>query len=151
MAQDIKMNNLGGRPVEFGSAQRQQLLDLLAGGIGNDKACQEVGICRATLYRTLSREPEFRERYDSAKLGAVDALVDAAEDLACQALHAQTGTQVAGIAVTIKFLLWKAGRLVPRRWGKKTSVHVTSIVSHTDTEMAKRLAFLEALGSPSSS
>jgi len=139
-----------GRPVEFGLAEKEHLLDLIANGAGNDKACREVGICRATLYRTLSRDPAFSEAYDAAKRGAVDAIVDHCEELAERALHAQTGAEVAGIALAIKFGMWRAGRIAPRRWGDRADVHITTTVSMDETEMAKRVAFLEALRGSSS-
>ena len=145
MMNDTLTIDQGGRPSEFGPDGREHLLELLAGGMGNDKACREVGICRATLYRTLSRDPDFCAAYDAAKRGAVDALVDEGEELAERALHAQTGVEVAGIALRIKFLWWKAGRIAPRRWGDRAEVHITTSVSDDPQEAAKRLAFLEAL------
>ncbi len=135
----------GGRPVEFGPEEKEHLLDLIAGGAGNDRACREVGICRATLYRTLSRDPAFSEAYDAAKRGAVDAIVDHCEELAERAEHAETGAEVAGIALAIKFGMWRAGRIAPRRWGDRAEVHITTQVSMDETEIAKRVAFLEAL------
>lgn len=145
MVTELKEIDQGGRPIEFGPEQREHLLELLAGGVGNDRACREVGICRATLYRTLARDPAFGEAYDAAKRGAVDALVDEAEELAERALHAKTGVEVAGIALMIKFLWWKASRLALRRWGDRAEVHITASVSDDPQDMAKRVAFLEAL------
>lgn len=104
-----------------------------------------VGLPHQNFYLTLSRDPEFRERYERAKAVAVDALVDEGEHASTQALTAESGAQVAGIKVYADYKKWMASRLAPQRWGEKSSVHVTGTISDDPQEMAKRVAFLEAL------
>ena len=93
----------------------------------------------------LSRDPEFRERYEIAKAAAVDALIDRAEEAAEQALNAESGARVAGIKVYIEHLWRKASRIAPQKWGERPSVAVVVNDVYDDQEMAKRLAFLNAL------
>lgn len=135
----------GGRPIEFGPRQRKRLLALLTGGMGNDTACRKVGICRATLYRTAQLDPAFADAYEAAKRFASDALVEEADALAHQALHATSGVEVAALSLKIKFLWWKAERIAPQRWGRKAKVHAAPRPTGDETDLAKRLAFLEAL------
>ena len=104
-----------------------------------------LGVQPSGLYLTLSRDPEGRERYERAKSAAVDALVDAGEQATAQALTAESGAQVAGIKVFADYKFKMASRLAPQRWGEKSSVHVTGQISDDPQEMAKRVAFLQAL------
>jgi hypothetical protein len=135
-----------GRPPTLSADDKDLLLEAIAGGMSNTKACRSLGIESSTFYLTLGREPDFMERYQAAKAGAVDAVVDEAEEAAERAQTAETGAQVAGIKVFTDFKKWQAARLAPQRWGEKASVHITGQIATDDQEMAKRVAFLEALG-----
>lgn len=137
--------NPRGRPPALSADTKDLLLEYIAGGMSNTEACRMMRIEPSTFYLTLNREPDFMEKYQAAKAGAVDAVVDEAEDAARKAQTAQSGAEVAGIKVFTDFKKWQAARLAPNRWGEKASVHVTGTVSTDETEMAKRVAFLEAL------
>jgi hypothetical protein len=134
-----------GRPPTLSADDKDLLLEYIASGMSNSKACRMMRIEPSTFYLTLGREPEFMERYQAAKAGAVDAFVDEAEEAAERAQTAETGAQVAGIKVFTDFKKWQAARLAPQRWGEKSSVHVTGQISDDPQEMAKRVAFLQAL------
>jgi hypothetical protein len=134
-----------GRPTVFTPDVKDLILEHIEAGLSNHEACRMVGHPHQNFYLTLSRDPEFRERYERAKAGAVDALADEGERVAAQALTAETGAQVAGIKVYADYKKWMASRLAPQRWGEKSSVHVTGQISDDPQEMAKRVAFLQAL------
>ena len=134
-----------GRPPTLSADDKDLLLEAIASGLSNQKACRSLGIEPSTFYLTLGREPDFMERYQAAKAGAVDAFVDEAEEAAQEARRAENGHQVAGAKVFADFKKWQAARLAPQRWGEKASVHVTGAIVTDDQEMAKRVAFLEAL------
>lgn len=134
-----------GRPTVFSADTKDLLLDYIEAGHSNHEACRMLGVQPSGLYLTLSRDPEFRERYERAKASAVDALVDAGEQATAQALTAESGAQVAGIKVFADYKFKMASRLAPQRWGEKSSVHVTGQISDDPQEMAKRVAFLQAL------
>lgn len=53
-----------------------------------------------------------------------------------------------GIKVFTDFKKWQAARLAPQRWGEKSNVTITTAISDDPVEMAKRVAFLEALQGP---
>lgn len=142
-----KLVNKGGRPVEFGATMKAQVLDLLMAGKSNGEACEAVGISRDTLHRTIAQDAEFREAYQHAKVLSVDTLIDEADRLAELALKAETGAQAAGIKIALDHTWRKAARIAPQRWGERPSVAVVVNEISSDAEMAKRLAFLEALGS----
>jgi hypothetical protein len=137
--------NRVGRPPTLSADDKDLLLDYIAGGMSNSKACRMMHIEPSTFYLTLGREPEFMERYQAAKAGAVDAIVDAADDEAEKTLGAENGTQVAAAKVFIDHKWRMASRLAPNRWGEKATVTVNSQVSDDPQELAKRLAFLQAL------
>ena len=137
--------NQGGRPVIFNAEMKDRFLERLSSGLSNAEACAATGIARPTLHLHLSRDPEFRERYEIAKAAAVDALIDRAEEAAEQALNAESGARVAGIKVYIEHLWRKASRIAPQKWGERPSVAVVVNDVYDDQEMAKRLAFLNAL------
>jgi hypothetical protein len=134
-----------GRPTVFTPDAKDLILEYIEAGHSNHEACRMVGVDASNLYLTISRDPEFRERYERAKAGAVDALADEGERVAAQALTAETGAQVAGIKVYADYKKWMASRLAPQRWGERSSVHVTGQISDDPQEMAKRVAFLQAL------
>ena len=121
------------------------LLEAIAIGLTTRRACQTLGVETQTFYLALGRDAEYRERYEAAKAACVDALVDDGEEAAEKALTADNGAQVAGIKVFSDYKKWMASRLAPQRWGEKASVHVTGQVIMDETEMAKRVAFLEML------
>lgn len=135
-----------GRPTVFTPDTKDLILEYIEAGHSNHEACRMVGHPHQNFYLTLSRDPEFRERYERAKSAAVDALVDVGEQATAQALTAESGAQVAGIKVFADYKFKMASRLAPQRWGEKSSVHVTGQISDDPQEMAKRVAFLEALG-----
>lgn len=137
--------NPRGRPPALSADDKDLLLEAIASGASNTKACRDLGIEPSTFYLTLNREPDFMEKYQAAKAGAVDAIVDEAQEAARDARKAQSGAEVAGIKVFVDTQKWVAARLAPNRWGEKASVTVTSQVSDDTTEMAKRVAFLEAM------
>jgi hypothetical protein len=141
----LMASNKVGRPTVFTPDCKDLILEYIEAGMPNDEACQMVGVDASNLYLTQSRDPEFRERYERAKAAAVDAAVDAAEREAKKVLTAENGTQVAAAKVFIDHKWKMASRLAPQRWGEKASITVSSQVSDDPQELAKRLAFLQAL------
>jgi hypothetical protein len=138
-------SNKVGRPTVFTPDAKDLILEYIEAGYSNTAACQMVGVDVSNLYLTISRDPSFRERYDAAKLAAVDALVDEAHEAAREARRSQNGTEVAGAKLFVDTQKWAAARLAPNRWGEKASITVNSQVSDDPQELAKRLAFLQAL------
>jgi hypothetical protein len=134
-----------GRPTVMTPDTKDLLLEALESGLPVRKACRSVGIDPEGFYLALSRDPEFNERYERAKALAVDAIVHDAEDQAEKALAAENGTQVAAAKVYIDHKWRMASRIAPQKWGEKASVHVTGQISDDPQELAKRLAFLQAL------
>lgn len=137
--------NQGGRPVIFDDAMKTDFLEHLASGLSNGEACSKVGISRPALHWHLSRDQDFREAYEAAKAAAVDALIDRAEEAAEKAMNAESGAQVAGIKVFVDHCWRKASRIAPHRWGERPAVAVVVNEVMSEQEMAKRVAFLEAL------
>jgi hypothetical protein len=134
-----------GRPTVFTADTKDLILEYIESGMSNPEACRMLGVQPSGLYLTLSRDPDFRERYEQAKAAGVDAIVDEAEQAAHEARRAESGHQVAGAKVFADFKKWQAARLAPNRWGEKAQVHITGQIQADDQEMAKRVAFLEAL------
>jgi hypothetical protein len=134
-----------GRPTVMTPDTKDLLLEALESGLPVRKACRSVGIDPEGFYLTLSRDPEFNERYERAKALAVDAIVHDAEDQAEKALQSENGTQVAAAKVYIDHKWRMASRIAPQKWGEKASINVTGAISDDPQELAKRLAFLQAL------
>lgn len=134
-----------GRPTVFTPDTKDLILEYIEAGMSNSAACRMVGVDASNLYLTISRDPDFREKYEAAKAAAVDAMVDEAEEAASEARRAESGHQVAGAKVFADFKKWQAARLAPNRWGERSNIHVTGAISDDPQEMAKRVAFLEAL------
>jgi hypothetical protein len=134
-----------GRPTVMTPDTKDLLLEAIESGMSNRAACATLGVEPQTLYLTLSRDPDFFDRYQAVKAVAVDAMVDEAEEAAQDARRAENGHQVAGAKVFADFKKWQAARLAPQRWGDKSTMTLTTQLDSSDQEMAKRIAFLEAL------
>ena len=139
-----------GRPSVLTPEVQEELLDLIGSGVPNIEACARVEIDPATLYYNIRKNPEFYHSYDQAKKAAVDALVDRARAEAQAAKRAENGAQVQGHKLAWDHEWREAQRLAPQRWGEKAQVELTGNVSTNDPlDIAKRLAFIEALGQAS--
>lgn len=139
-----------GRPPAMSAEQRDDVLDLIASGMPNLEACTRLEIEPRTLYNTIARDQDFFQRYDQAKKAAVDALVDRARAEAQAAKRAENGAQVQGHKLAWDHEWREAQRLAPHRWGEKAQVELSGNVSTNDPlDIAKRLAFIEALGQAS--
>ena len=134
-----------GRPTVMTPDTKDLILEAIESGMSNRRACETLGVDFQTFYLALSRDPEFSERYQAAKAACADVHVDEAEEAAHEARRAESGHQVAGVKVFVDLKKWQAARLAPQRWGEKASVHITGQIAADDQEMAKRIAFLEAL------
>jgi AcrR family transcriptional regulator len=137
--------NLGGRPVRFDAEMKRTFLEALSSGLSNAEACTAAGIALPTLHWHVSKDPEFRELYESAKAASVDSLIDKAEAAAERALTAESGAQVAGIKILVDHLWKKASRISPQKWGERPTVVALVNEISSDQELAKRLAFVQAL------
>jgi hypothetical protein len=138
-------SNKVGRPTVMTPDVKDLILEYLEAGYSNPEACAMMHIDPSVLYMTCSRDPEFNERYEAAKRASVDARIHKADILAEQATMAESGAKVAGLKVAIDHEWRKASRIAPQKWGEKATVTVNSQVSDDPQELAKRLAFLQAL------
>lgn len=134
-----------GRPTVMTPDTKDLLIEAIEAGRSNWKACQELGISKETFYQALSRDQEFADRYSQAKRASVDVLIDEADETVEQAQRAENGVQVAAAKLKVDHKRWMAGRIAPNRWGEKSMVAVQAHISTDETEMAKRVAFLQAL------
>jgi hypothetical protein len=134
-----------GRPTVFTPDTKDLLLDYIAAGYPVRKACGMLGVDPQGFYFSLGRDPEFNERYEAAKATAVDALVHEGEAVLERALTAENGAQVASSKNLADYKWRMASRIAPQKWGEKATFHVTGAIVTDDQEMAKRVAFLEAL------
>jgi len=140
-----------GRPPALSPDVQEEIIGLLRQGKGNREACRMAGVGVDALYYAISTMADFAERYRDAKQAAVDALVDRASEVNEMALGAETGAAVAAHKHLADALRWEAARRAPQKWGEKASIEVTGKVDMDDpAELAKRLAFLEALKGGSS-
>jgi hypothetical protein len=139
-----------GRPPALSPELQEKALELLEQGKGNREACEALGIGVDALYSALARDTEFHERYATVKRTSVEALVDQARQVNRDALTAENGHQVAAHKHLADALRWEAARRAPTKWGEKAVVEITGQIDLTDRdELAKRLAFLEAMLNPS--
>jgi hypothetical protein len=134
-----------GRPTVMTPDVKDLVLEALERGLPVRKACRSVGIDPEGFYLALSRDPDFNERYERAKAAAVDAIIHDADDEAEKTLSAENGTQVAAAKVFIDHKWRMASRIAPQKWGEKANINVTTAISDDPQELAKRLAFLQAL------
>jgi hypothetical protein len=138
-----------GRPPAMSPDMIEKALEKVEQGKGNVELCRELGINPDTFYATLARDAEFSERYATAKRMSTEALVDQAKETNRAALTAENGHQVAAHKHLADALRWEAARRAPTKWGEKAVVEIAGQIDLTDRdELAKRLAFLEAMLNP---
>jgi len=134
-----------GRPTVFTPDTKDLLLEYLAGGYPVRKACRMLGVDPQGFYLALGRDPEFSERYEAAKAAAVDALVHDGEEAVERGELAEVGHKVQALKNLADYKFRMASRIAPQKWGDKSTVQLTTQLDSSDQEMAKRIAFLEAL------
>jgi hypothetical protein len=139
-----------GRPPSMSPEMIEKALELIEQGKVNLEVSQALGISHETFYATLARDRDFSERYAVVKRQSTEVLVDQARQVNRDALTAENGHQVAAHKHLADALRWEAARRAPTKWGEKAVVEITGQIDLTDRdELAKRLAFLEAMLNPS--
>jgi len=134
-----------GRPTAFTPDTKDLLLEYIASGYPVRKACGMLNIDAPGFYLALSKDPEFNERYEAAKAAAVDALVHDGEEAVERGELAEVGHKVQALKNLADYKFRMASRIAPQKWGDKSTVQLTTQLDSSDQEMAKRIAFLEAL------
>jgi hypothetical protein len=134
-----------GRPTVMTPDTKDLLLEYIAAGYPVRKACRMMGIDPPGFYLALSKDAEFNDRYEAAKAAAVDALVHDGEEAVERGELAEVGHKVQALKNLADYKFRMASRIAPQKWGDKSTVQLTTQLESSDQEMAKRIAFLEAL------
>ena len=137
--------NKVGRPTVFTPDTKDLLLEYIAAGYPVRKACNMLNLDAPGFYLALGKDPDFNERYEAAKAAAVDALVHDGEEAVERGELAEVGHKVQALKNLADYKFRMASRIAPQKWGDKSTMTLTTQLDSSDQEMAKRIAFLEAL------
>ena len=103
--------NQGGRPTVITPERKGGLIVAKRLGLTDVEACKITGIDRATLYRHLKNDPEFRHTFKAASINPIMAAGTKIMDILSDATHKYSDS-VAG-----KTARWYLERTCPEQYG----------------------------------
>jgi hypothetical protein len=122
-----------GRPIEFDQETADRICEQLTEGLSLRKICLAEDMpCCSTVYKWLTKVPEFAEQYAHARESQADTLADEIIDIADDGSNDwmgdkddEDGTQYNGDAVArsrlrVEARKWVAAKLKPKKYGDKT-------------------------------
>ena len=151
----------GGRPTDYNQEIAEEICVRISTGEPLVRICREDGMPHlASVYRWLSRFPEFSEMYAKAKDQAADTLAEEIQDLADQMPMEKTDKEgntsfdsayIQWMRLRVDARKWVAAKLKPRKYGdrveltgdKENPLHINAQVE-TKTLFSSLLQSLES-------
>jgi hypothetical protein len=122
----------GGRPTDYNEDIVDEICIRISTGEPLVRICREDGMPHlATVYRWLSRYPEFSEMYAKAKDQAADTLAEEIQDLADQFPMEKTDKEgntsfdsayIQWMRLRVDARKWVAAKLKPRKYGDRVEL-----------------------------
>ena len=122
----------GGRPTDYNQDIVDEICIRISTGEPLVRICREDGMPHlATVYRWLSRFPEFSEMYAKAKDQAADTLAEEIQDLADQMPMEKTdkdgntsfdSAYIQWMRLRVDARKWVAAKLKPRKYGDRVEL-----------------------------
>ncbi len=116
-----------GRPSDFTQELGDRLCSLLSDGQSLRKICEAEDMPnKATVFRWLRTNDEFRDQYEVAKQESADSMTDEMLDIA----DGQEGGEVQRDRLRVDTRKWVASKLKPKKYGDyQKHEHTGSVVS----------------------
>ena len=129
-----------GRPTLYTSETVDEICRLLRKGKSLSKIAKEPNMpSRAKILEWLGKHEDFRDRYVKAKQLAAEAAADEVIDIADEG----RAEEAPKTSLRIKARQWTASRLLPQRWGEKSTVtHQIQAEDVDQTAICRRMAYL---------
>ena len=127
------------RPREITPEVGERICHLIAAGNTVPKALTMVGVTKGVFWSKHARDGAFRDAVYQARLMGVEALADEILEIA------DSRADPRHRAVQIEARKWLLTKLMPRRYGDKVDLNVTTqkdVERMTDAEIVARLKYL---------
>lgn len=102
--------------------------------------------CRATLYKWIREDPQFRAEYENALEQRADKYVEQIADLSRymseRAAMGASNEEVTALKSHINSLQWIAARLNAKKYGDRQQLDVDQKITLDENQLDKRLALL---------
>ena len=125
-----------GRPSKYSKSLADTICEMISDGVSLRDICKGDGMPnRATVFRWLGKDSDFRDQYARARDEQAETLADEIVSIADEAEDAQIAR------VRIDARKWVAGKLKPKKYGDKAQVEVGgSIDIPSFSDVAKVIA-----------
>lgn len=112
------------RKVEYSEELAEQVCGLVAAGVSLTNICAQPGMpSRMSVYNWRMRFPEFREKYEFARLHRAEARSDQIDDIVADLLAKRIDPNSARAAIDA--LRWQASKENAARYGDKVSAEIS--------------------------
>lgn len=135
------------RPCEFNREVADAICERIAEGESLRSVCRDANMPnKATVFRWLATIPEFSDQYARARSEQAELYADDIVTIADEELDSQRAR------VRIDARKWVASKLLPKKYGEKSTVaheggeSAVKIEALTPLEAARQVAFALALG-----
>jgi hypothetical protein len=108
-------------PSTFDPDVADAILDIVADGGSLTAACTKRGIARRTVRSWLERNPEFAQKYETARKLGIDWHVDGLVETARRA-EGKDAAGVQAIRLEVDTIRWTAAKLLPSRYGDQLAL-----------------------------
>lgn len=109
-----------GRPTIYSPEVISQFLERMANGESVRSICRDDKMpALATIFRWLGEKPDFKEQYARAREMQADALFEELQEVAEEALKAETAVEVNARRLIVDTHKWRLSKIVPKRYGDK--------------------------------
>ncbi|HEK3222745.1 ubiquitin carboxyl-hydrolase [Proteus sp. G2639] len=116
--------NKGGRPSDYMPETAHDICSKLAEGESLRSVCRRPGMpSKATVFRWLSENAEFRDQYAKATEQRADALFEEILEIADDVLP--DSAEVAKAKLRIDTRKWSLARMSPKKYGDKVTQEIT--------------------------
>lgn len=116
--------NKGGRPSDYMPETAHDICAKLAEGESLRSVCNSQGMpSKATVFRWLSENAEFRDQYAKATEQRADALFEEMLEIADDVLP--DSAEVAKAKLRIDTRKWSLARMSPKKYGDKVTQEIT--------------------------
>lgn len=109
-----------GRPTIYSPELISQFLERMANGESVRSICRDDNMpALSCIFRWLNEKPDFKEQYARAREMQADALFEELQEVADDALKAETAVEVQARRLIVDTHKWRLSKIVPKRYGDK--------------------------------
>jgi hypothetical protein len=119
----------------YDASIRETVLERIAAGESLRDIAKSDGMPqKATLMRWASEDAEFRDQYARAMLVRADLKFLELDDVAEEAVEAETAVKVQGLRLKADNIKWMLGKMNPKKYGDRLDLNHSGAVKYEKIE-----------------